>query len=226
MIFNLFKLGGVSLLSEQSLIQELFEYIKEKYFTPQLDDYSKITVSADTITTIVFGLFIGINLAALLTIFNKRVLGDFVRALLSNDCLSPEKAMTLSELGFFKNTAVRGSLKSGVTLRRVVRCREEEEYYKGLANADAASGDDSPAESAPKKQAFRDTGYKIDFENAHFYIPEELKYTADIRFDKKGTNWLSFAAVLVLSFIVVLLVFRYIPNIFRMIDDFVTSFYE
>ena len=77
---------------------------------------------------IVFAFFIGINIAAIMAIFDKRVLGDFARKLIREEALSPETAMTLSELGYYKNTAIRSSLRSGYTLRRVVRCVEEEQY--------------------------------------------------------------------------------------------------
>lgn len=274
----------------ESLLSELFEYFKEKYFTPHLDDYSHLSVSANMITTVTFGLFIGINIAALLAIFNKRVLGDFVRTLISHECFSPQKAKTLSELGFIKNSSVRGSLRSGVTLKRVVHCREEEEYYaeldakrndrkspppdtissesqsSGGNSADDASADLESAEigasdrrnlvppvvssppvqtgdvsgnahdaavnmtesSEPKTSAltFRETRYKIDLNTAHFYIPEELKYTADIKFDKKGTNILSYFVVLILSSALVLLAFRFIPNLLQSIDKLISSFYS
>ncbi len=217
---------------EQSLISELFEYFKDKYFTPQFGDYQNFSVGTDSgisLQTIVFGFFIGINLASLIMIFDRRVLGDFVRKLISDECLSPEKAKTLTELGYLKNSAIRSNLKSGVTLRRVIRCVEEDEYNKSLeakrAEYDAESGKESPDGSGKKKRrpAFREVPFVIDFKTAHFYIPNDLKYTAEIKFEKKGTNWLSFFAVLVISFAIMLIVIQFTPDLLQMLDNFLTS---
>jgi hypothetical protein len=131
-----------------SFFRLLFELMKEELFSIELREYEHITFDARAAASfrlLVFGLFIGANIAALISIFNKRVLGDFVRALISNECFSAESAKTLSELGYQKDPAVRGSLRHGVTLRRVVRCVEEVEYLSALekrrAEYEAAGGD-------------------------------------------------------------------------------------
>lgn len=214
---------------EQSLISELFEYFKDKYFTPQFGDYQHFSVGTDSgvsLQTIVFGFFIGINLASLVMIFDRRVLGNFVRKLISDECLSPEKAKTLTDLGYFKNSAIRGNLKSGVTLRRVVRCVEEDEYNKSLEEKRAEYDAESTPDGSGKKKrrpAFREVPFVIDFKTAHFYIPNDLKYTAEIKFEKKGTNWLSFFAVLVISLAIMLIVIQFIPDLLQMLDNFLTS---
>ena len=166
---------------------------------------------------IVFAFFIGINIAAIMSIFDKRVLGDFARKLIREEALSPETAMTLSELGYYKNTAIRSSLRSGYTLRRVVRCVEEEQYNAALEQKrlefEASGG-----------KKFREVPFKVDFETAHFYIPDELKYTAEIKFNKKGTNWLTFAGVFVGSVAVMFLTFWLYPDILQLIDNFLSMF--
>lgn len=250
------------LTDEPSLISELYEYFKEKYFTPEFGDYTHFSIGSGSmlsLQTLLFGLFVGVNLAALLAIFNKRVLGDFVRKLLSEECSSPESAKTLRELGFIKNTAVRGSLRSGVTLRRIVRCVETDEHNRALeekrreyeaannppAHPDAPvseADDDAPAgektvaaplpganlpNSSPKKvrgAAFCEIPFKINFDTAHFYIPKELKYTADIKFEKKGTNWLAFFAVLILSVVMMILIIKLLPELLQMLDNFFNIF--
>lgn len=220
--------------NNDSLVAELFEYFKNKYFTLEIGEYTNISVDAASIGTVIISFFIGLNIAALLSLFNKRVLGDFVRALIANGCLSTEKAKTLSELGFMKNTAVRGSLRSGVTLRRVVRCVEEEEYLAAIEEKETfyeqgdetgkTTGNSEESQKQVKSPAFRSANFKIDFEKAHFYIPEKFKYTAEIKFEKKGTNPMTFLLVLVLSFTVMILLFRYLPDVFYLFDNFIESF--
>jgi len=116
-----------------SLIKELFDYFKDKYFSPNIEDYSNLNITSDDLPSIrmfIIAMFFAVIIASLLAIFNKRVLGDFVRKILEMNCFNKESAKTLTELGFMKNSAIRGSLKNGVTLKRVVRCVEQEEYYK------------------------------------------------------------------------------------------------
>lgn len=213
-IFSLF-----SALESKSVIAELWEYFVEKYFTPQYGDYEHITVGGSSmisLQTIVFAFFIGVNLAAIVSVFDKRVLGDFARALIREDALSPDHAKTLSELGYFKNTAIRSSLRSGHTLRRVVRCVEEEQY-------DAAI-EQKRLEAKAVGQKFKTVPFKVDFKTAHFYIPSELKYTAEIKFEKKGTNWLTVAGVFVVSLLMVIGVFWIFPDILQLLDNFLSMF--
>ena len=67
---------------EPSLIKELYDYFVNKYFTPQYGDYNHIELgnsSMISLPMILVAFFIGVNIAAIYAIFNKRVLGDFVR---------------------------------------------------------------------------------------------------------------------------------------------------
>ncbi len=209
----------ISALESKSLISELWEYFVDKYFTPHYGDYEHINLGSSSMVslqTIVFAFFIGINIAAVMSVFDKRVLGDFARTLIRDEALSPDRAKTLMELGYFKNTAIRSSLRSGHTLRRVVKCVEEEEYYASLEQKR------QEIESAGQK--FKSVPFKIDFETAHFYIPEQLKYTAEIKFEKKGTNWLTVAGVFVASLLLMIGVFWIFPDILQMLDNFLSMF--
>ena len=223
---------------EPSLIKELYDYFVNKYFTPQYGEYNHIEIQNNSMISlpmILIAFFIGVNLAAIYAIFNKRVLGDFVRVLNYRDANTPETALTLEELGFHKNTAVRSSLK-GVTLRRVVRCVEEEEFKAAVEKKRAEfetslSGNDGEGNSdekkgifGAKKPKFREAEFKLDLANAHFYIPENLRYTADIKFEKKGTDWMAFLAVLVLTGALVVGLIWIFPDILQLIDNFITMF--
>ncbi len=222
-----FRLQGFitrKLAEEQSLISELWDYFTQKYFSPDLSGYDNFSLggtSMFSVRTVIFGIYIGLNLAAILAIFDKRVLGDFVRALLGEDCLSKESAKTVAELGFAKNTAVRSSLKSGYTLRRVVKCVEEEQFYADLAEKQAEYEKEAAlaAERGEKMPKFRATEFKVDLATAHFYIPEQIKYTAEQKFEKKGTNWLTFAGVFLLSTAALFAVFALLPDLLRMLDN-------
>jgi hypothetical protein len=169
---------------------------------------------------IIFGLILGIIFASYLSIFNKRVYGDFVRSLIGENCSSPETAKTLSELGYMKNSAVRSALKSGNAYRGIIRCPEAEEYYASREQARgeyearvAASGEKAPAFNSPE--------YKFDFTTARFYIPEEKHFTAAERFEKKGTSVLSAVVITVVSLVLFWAILKFLPDILQLLDNFV-----
>ena len=209
--------------TEPSLFEELWEFYKEKYFTPQFGDYEHIEIAESSIITlpmVVLALVIGMCLAAVAAIFNKRYLGDFARTVISAEALSPETAQTLEQLGYLKNTTIRSSLKSGTTLQRVVKCVEEEQYYAEMQK----KREEFEQSNTDKKVKFKEIPYKIDVSTAHFYIPEDLKYTAELKFEKKGTDWLSFILVVVGSIALALLIIWVVPELLQMTDNFLGMF--
>lgn len=208
---------------EPTLLRELWDYFVNKYFSIEFGIYENIDVSSSAFFSpgsIVVCLFIGIVLASALAIFNKRVLGDFVRAIARESATSPEKAMTLEQLGFIKNSAVRSALKRNGSLRRAVRCVEDDraDIEAGIPLRPGIAelyGDIPTVKGAPGSG-------RTDMNTAHFFIPQAEIYTAEIRYEKKGTNWLSFFGVMVLSLIVISLLFKLMPDIFQLLDNFIT----
>ena len=211
------------LSSQPTLWEELWDYFNNKYFTPQYGDYQYIELGSGSMfsfQTIVIGFIVGAILASVSFIFNKRVLGDFVRALLSVDAHSPEEARTLEQLGYLKNTTIRSALKRGTSLRRVVKCVEEEAY---LAQQEQKRLQ-FEAENTDPKQKFKEIPFVMDPSTAHYYIPEQLRYTADIKFEQKGTNWLVFAGVVIGAVAVGLLAIWMLPELLQMADNFIGIF--
>ncbi len=186
------------------------------------EEYENLGITGGSmIPSIVIGIAIGFLIASCMAIFDKRVLGDFVRQVLSYECLSRESAKTLEELGYHKNSFVRGALKSGVSLRRVVKCVEEEIFLENVEKERAAY---EAAKSDEKKPKFREPKFKMDVSVMHFYIPEEMKYMADVKFEKKGTgvHTLVLAFVLVIAITFALLFF--IPELLQMLDNMLGMF--
>ena len=143
----------------------------------------------------------GIILAAIATVFCRRIVGEFVRRLLKNEALSPEAGLTLLETGAFRSTVIRHELCRSAFLRKVVFCREEQEHLN---------------------EKGKDATYKIDFTKDHFYIPEDLKYRAENRFSSKGSDWRSVVLTVVLVPVFVGLLCRFMPNILQLADSLIT----
>ena len=77
------------------------------------------------------------------------------------------------------------------------------------------------AESEDGLPPFRELPYKRDLNTAHFYIPEQKAGSAEIRFSKKGTNWVSLVLGIIASIVVLVLLLVLLPDIFQLIDNFV-----
>ena len=189
--------------------------------------YEYLGKGANSLTSlrmIIIGLFIGLALASFGAVFNKRVLGDFVRALLREEALSGETAKTLAELGFLRSTVIRQSLRSGVTLRRVVRCREEEEYLREMERKRAEH--EEKRKSDPSLPKFKAKEFRVNVDEHHFYIPEELKYTADVKFEQKGSSWLGAVIFLVVLIVAMVILLLAMPTILSFLDGWFGNIYN
>lgn len=210
---TVFLLAGGSSFWEQiagwyqnSTLGELISYFRETYFSIRFGAYDNFSVTEQTaniVNKIIPALIIGIIIAAIATVYCRRVVGQFVRTLIEKEALSPESGVTLFDTGAFRSTVVRRELCRGALLRKVVRCREEEAFI-------AEKGSDA--------------SYQIDFTRDHFYIPEELKDRAEIRFNPKDSSWLTVVLTAVLTPIVVGLICRFLPNILQFADSIITYF--
>ncbi len=229
-----------------SLIYELLNYFEEKYFSISLYGYQNFSVSRSTgtnIRNIILAVAIGIIIAGAMMTHTKSCHGSFVRKLLKSDCTSPEKAKTLAELGFFRNLSIRRELKKGVTLCKLVHCREQEEFLANRSSMHETSVDDQPEseEAMPKSRSKaakalqkikefwiprkdKSNTFEVDCSTMHFYIPEELRYRADVRYEKKGSGWLPFIIVSIATVVASAVLCVFLPELFQFADGLITFF--
>lgn len=191
---------------QNSTLGELISYFKETYFTIHFGAYDNFSVTertTETVNTVIPALVWGIIIAAIATFYSRRVVGSFVRTLCEKEAFSPQKGVTLFDTGLFRSTVVRRELSKSAFLRKVVFCREEQAFLLEKGN---------------------DASYKIDFTRDHFYIPEDLKYRAEIRYSTKGSTWLYVVLTVILVPVVVGLLCRFMPNILQAVDSLITFF--
>ena len=189
---------------QNSTFGELINYFQETYFSIRFGAFDNFVITEQTasiINKMIPALVWGIIIAAVATVFCRRVVGEFVRTLIKKGALSPNAGMTLFETGLFRSIVVRHEICRSAFLRKVVFCREEQEFLQGKEG---------------------DATYKIDFMKDHFYIPEDLKYRAEMRFDQKGSSWLSVVLTVILTPIAVGLLCRFMPNILQLVDSIIT----
>ncbi len=191
---------------QNSTLGELVSYFRETYFSIRFGAYDNFSITertASMVNKIIPALILGIIIAAVATVFSRRLVGSFVHTLIKKEAFSPENGVTLFEAGAFRSTVVRRELCRGVFLKKVVFCREEKAFLD---------------------ENGKDATYEIDFTKDHFYIPEDLKYRAENRFSQKGSGWLSVVLTVVLVPLVVGLLCRFMPNILQFADSIITFF--
>ena len=235
MLWN-YVMGTISHLTssdEPSLIEELWNYFVDRYFSMNFYEYNYQYISVGSFATTslrgtIAAIFLGVIIAAAISMFQKRTLGDLVRAINRDECFTPDKAKTLSELGLIRNAAIKDNLRRGTALKRVVRCVGEQEYLasqdeKKRALEEAAAAGDTQAATTLKK--WKDIPYRYHFDTDRFYIPEELHYGADIHFDKKGSSPLTFLFLVVGMVILLSVVLFLLPELLQLTDNMIGMFF-
>ncbi len=190
-------------------LKELYEYFVQKYFTMDTGALENISLdnSVISIPLMFVGLFLGVLIAAIAAIYNKRLLGDALRNIIKSGANTPENAATLAELGYARNTFVRNALKYGTAMRKYVRCVEDDEKLE---------------RAKPDKNGYLPK-IKTDLATAHFYIPEEKRVAAELRYDKTGTTWFAFFGILIGGIVLLVLLIKIFPELMMMLDNFVGS---
>lgn len=188
---------------QQSFLHELVTLIGERYFNVEFGVYENFSFSEQSNSTaeiLIIGIAIGVIIAAAFMSFTRTRIGRFVRKMIKGECFSAENSKTLTELEEFRNSTVRKQLSKGTILRNIVRCVEEDRA----------------------KEAGEE--YQFDFKTAHFYIPEEQKYRADVRFEKKGIGWLVVLLTAVCAIVAASLLCTFLPDIVRLLDNLILFF--
>ena len=105
------------------LFRLIYLYLEENYFSSSLNgQYENIEYveTATTLLMLVGGLALGIFVASCIIVFQKRVLGRFIRSLLQSGAKDKESAKTLSELGLGGSGFVKRELSRDSVSRKLV----------------------------------------------------------------------------------------------------------
>lgn len=197
-----------------SILCELIDYLVNRYFTVEMGSYENFSLSASaggTIRSIIVGLTFGIILASFMTAYTRSHLGKFIRAAVKAESLSPDRALTLGELGFFRSSSIRRELSRGVTLRKYIGCIEEEQ--KLLELEELSEKEKKTAQSKP---------YRYDFIHDHFYLKEENRYLAEVQFDASGSGWKMAFGTIVIAILFCSLVCWAMPDLFKLADNLIS----
>lgn len=162
-------------------------------------------MSVETITPIVWVVFAGVCCAAFYAFYQKRIVGDLLRALIAAGADCAENAKTLSEIGYGKGVRAalsRRVLKKGSVLRKSVE----------------ALGDETPKAETKHHPDELFVKKTID-PNIRYYIPEEKRAAAEIRYDSKGTTVSTLFLTIAAFFAAAMIFIALLPSILHAIEN-------
>ncbi len=220
---------------QDSLIHELLTYFSERYFSVNFHIYEHIPLGPSANASaqmIIVAVMLGLIFASIVMAIAKVRYGRFVKKLLLQDCLSPEKSKTLSDLEEFRNSSVRRALYRGNAITKCVYCiRTPEAMMENSAAseaeaASAADGEETLSAASLEMSEVRAAdqlagGERLDFTVARFYIPENLKYRAEIRFEQKGSGWIPVVLTVLFSIVGAALVCWLLPDFVQLLDNLI-----
>ena len=133
-----------------------------------------------TYSVVIWGLYVGIVAAAIVTSLSRFTTGNAVRALIAEGATDKENAKTADELGLFGHSrrVLRGSMRGKLFI---------------VANPDEA-------EIKPKRKRPEYKMPKLDMNIARFYLPKEKEGEALERFPLQSIPKLILALVIITGF--------------------------
>ncbi|MBO4422596.1 MAG: hypothetical protein J5879_04110 [Clostridia bacterium] len=151
---------------------------------------------AKNVRYIIVFMFIGVVLAAAVSLYHKHVLGSFIRFLVNSGASDEETAIRFDTTRFRNNLFVRAAIRNGRTYSSVLRSVSPEEAGDG-------------GKRSASKQLFA----------TRFYIPEELTFRAENIFSKKGTTVVSAIFSILLFLLITAVSLVVVPGIVDMLQE-------
>jgi len=202
--------------SGESWFDLIIEFIRER-LTVDFGEYDNLGLSGlslERLRMTVIAAFLAIIIASFVITLNRGVYGTLIARLNAERCHSPESAKTLGELGLMKNSAVRSALRGGSIYKGLVFCPAKDEYDTTAVRANLEARASGSPGAAMKK-------YRYDFERDRFYIPEDVSFTAERKFEKKGSRLPVAILVSIVTAIGMFIALLLLPDILTFIDNFI-----
>lgn len=171
-----------------------------------------------TIEIVIWGLIIGVGVGAVCSVLTRRTLGTFVKRMHKAGAADPASALSLENIGMERNPILKLSLREGKALRRYALCANPEECV--IAR---------PAPAGFSKMMRRIFSFEetrppvIDLTRARFYMPDEQRYEAEVRYDKKGTDLAGLIVSLAMLFALGRVVHWLLPELLAFLDRAISA---
>lgn len=209
--------------SGKSFVEELWDYFVETYILGS-SEYPNLGLTQNSIISlpvIVSGIIIGALCAVIFAVYDSRVMGGFVRGMLEKGAVGKENAITLYDMGFTERSSVGRALRKSAGLRRIIHCVEEENFYAEQNRA--REEHEKKREEDPSLPEFKSAEYTFT-EDEHFYVLEDKRITAEVKYAKRGTKPWMFPIIIVISVVIFFALLIVLPYILKLTDQLIGSF--
>ncbi|MBQ2729733.1 MAG: hypothetical protein IJF69_03065 [Clostridia bacterium] len=169
-----------------------------------------------SITVIMWAICIGLAVGSVFFTFTKHAAASIIKKLARGEYNTKEKTASLKELGLKPTLLLKKALRDGQPLAKYViienpdECRIERKnkFFNGIYKH--FRKEDLPA--------------SYDLKNARFYLPEEVKHTAEIRYESKGSPLISSVICCVLFLLVAVGLSLCMPKLLELVDKMITAY--
>lgn len=181
--------------------------------------YHNFSVDSPTLslTVIMWGICIGLAVGAVVFSFAKHRASKLIKKLTELECNSCDTAKTLDDLQIKPTRTLVAKLRDDEPLRKYVK----------IANADECRIEEYKDTFLNKVYRFfrkEDIPATYDLEKALLYIPDEVKYTAQTRYESKGSPIISSIIVCVIFALVGLGLTYFMPMLLELLDSAITAY--
>lgn len=168
------------------------------------NNFDLSSVSDTALEVIVWGICIGVIFGTLISIFYKAYTSSFIKALVKNEIYTEDAAKPVDALDFIGKWYIKNELIYPYkTLRRYIVCANEDEAVE---------------ETKGRKKEFK----KLSMEKARFYLPEEKKIEAELRFSEIRNPIGSFVITAAVMVAAAFFILYAAPELLQMLDNFLT----
>lgn len=171
-------------------------------------DMTSLPEYARSVTTIVFSMFIGVSIAAFISLIYRYYYGSFIRFLLNGNAQDEQSGIRLDKTVYARRPILLHAISQGTLFKNVLRYTEPEETFP-LG--------EKPALKERRKAA------RTALLTRRYYIPYEMTFRADNLYNKKGTNLFTAIMSVVLFAVVAAMSLIIIPDLLTMLENFING---
>lgn len=174
-----------------------------------------IDVNNGSLEILLWSIYAGIILGVLASLVYRVCTHSFVSAMIKAGALNEDNAVTLDSLTFRGKWYIKRQLRSGSSLSRMFVCTNADTFPKKKCSAlgrfwhEKFLGDEIPR--------------VVPFETAKFYLPEERRIAAELRFTPEDRPVRTFLLAAVILAVVIFAVTIALPELLQMLDNLMTQ---
>lgn len=174
-----------------------------------------IDVNGSTMYIIVWGLYIGIMIGVLGALITRVYSSRLITALVKAGASDPDSAVRIDDLDVKGKAFIKYMLRPGTALNRILEVSNRDEF--------PVKEHSKLAKSWHEKFLSEEIPEKIPFDVAKFYLPEDKRIGAELRFTVEEHPVRNFILAAVGLFAVACFAVFAIPELLTMFDNFVTQ---